>query len=157
MGADHHANTVSAWNTTGTGTSPFHIHRNSLTHMTFYWGHKTEILFKGWPGSSSAMYALALMFVFTLAVVVEWFNYCSIIKPGTNKVAAGVFRTGMYVVRTGLSYLVMLAVMSFNGGVFLAAVGGHAVGFAVFARRVIRKSGSGSEVNPDLPPVNVKC
>ncbi|WCJ28383.1 copper transporter 1 [Euphorbia peplus] len=161
----HHNTTVSsitsAWNTsgpvTGTGTSPFHVHRNSLTHMTFFWGHTTEILFKGWPGSSSGMYALALMFVFTLAVVVEWFNYCSIIKPGTNKVAAGVFRTAMYVVRTGLSYLVMLAVMSFNGGVFLVAVGGHAVGFALFGSRVIKKAGSGSEVQPDIPPINIKC
>ncbi|KDP24527.1 hypothetical protein JCGZ_25091 [Jatropha curcas] len=141
---------TSAWNTTGTG---IHVHQKAITHLTFFWGHKTDVLFKGWPGSSSGMYALALIFVFALAVIVEWFNYCSIIKPGTNKIAAGFFRTGMHTVRTGLSYMVMLAVMSYNGGVFLAAVGGHAVGFALFARKVLKKS----EKKPDLPSVNIKC
>ncbi|KAK6244983.1 hypothetical protein QUC31_011392 [Theobroma cacao] len=119
--------------------------------MSFYWGHKSEILFSGWPGSNSGMYALALMFVFALAVTVEWLSYCSIIKPGANKVAAGFFQTAMHTVRAGLSYMVMLAVMSFNGGVFLSAVFGHAVGFLVFGSRAFRKSG-GSEKKPDLPP-----
>ncbi|EOY07356.1 Copper transporter, putative [Theobroma cacao] len=138
--------TTSAWNTTG-----LHVHRKSLLHMSFYWGHKSEILFSGWPGSNSGMYALALMFVFALAVTVEWLSYCSIIKPGANKVAAGFFQTAMHTVRAGLSYMVMLAVMSFNGGVFLSAVFGHAVGFLVFGSRAFRKSG-GSEKKPDLPP-----
>ncbi|EEF28206.1 copper transporter 4 [Ricinus communis] len=154
----HHGGSVSSLTsacTTGssTSTSSIHVHRKALTHMTFFWGHTTEVLFKGWPGSSSGMYALALIFVFVLAVVVEWFNYCSIIKPGTNKVAAGFFRTGMHAVRTGLSYMVMLAVMSFNGGIFLAAVGGHAVGFSLFGSKVFNKS----EKKPDLPPINLKC
>ena len=155
----HHGTTVSslttAWNTTtgGSSSSNIHVHHNALSHVTFFWGHKTEVLFKGWPGSSSGMYALALFFVFTLAVIVEWFNYCSIIKPGTNKVAAGFFRIGMHAVRTGLSYMVMLAVMSYNGGVFLAAVGGHALGFALFGSKVFKKS----EKKPDLPPINIKC
>ncbi|XP_050213400.1 copper transporter 4-like [Mercurialis annua] len=144
---------TSAWNTTGSGGgSSIHVHHNTLTHTSFFWGHKAEVLFKGWPGSSSGMYALALIFVFVLAVIVEWFNYCSIIKPGTNKVAAGFFRVGMYVLRTGLSYMVMLAVVSFNGGVFLAAVGGHALGLALFGK-VFKKT----EQKPDIPPINIKC
>ncbi|KAJ4833557.1 hypothetical protein Tsubulata_022488 [Turnera subulata] len=154
MGDDHGTTTTwsSGWNATG-----LHVHRSAaFMHMSFYWGHRAEILFPRWPGSSSGMYALALIFVFCLAVLVEWFNYCSIIKPGTNKVAAGFFKTGMHAVRSGLSYMVMLAVMSFNGGVFLAAVGGHAVGFCLFGSRIFKKStGSGSDKEPDLPPV--KC
>ncbi|KAJ9185288.1 hypothetical protein P3X46_004941 [Hevea brasiliensis] len=137
------ANTqTSAW-TTGS----FHDHHKATTHMTFFWGHKTKILFNCWPGSSSGMYALALIFVFTLSLIVEWFKYCSIIKPGTNKVAAGFFRTGMRTLLSGLSYMVMLAVMSFNGGIFLAAVGGHAVGFVFFGNRISKNS----EKKPDLP------
>lgn len=151
MGDDTIMPLTEAWNTTGGGG--IHVHHRAIAHMTFYWGHKTEILFKGWPGSSSGMYALALIFVFTLAVIVEWFNYCSIIKPGTNKVAAGFFRAGMYAVRSGLSYLVMLAVMSFNGGVFLVAVAGHAVGFVLFGSRISKNS----EKKPDLPAINFKC
>ncbi|KAE8704523.1 Copper transporter 4 [Hibiscus syriacus] len=139
------AETTSAWN----NTSELHVHRkNSLFHMSFYWGHKSEILFSGWPGCSSGMYALALIFVFVLAMVVEWLSYCSIIKPGANNVAAGFFQTAMHTARAGLSYMVMLAVMSFNGGVFLAAIFGHVIGFLVFGTKAFRKS----ERVPDLPP-----
>jgi copper transporter 1 len=139
----HHGTTVSsslteAWDTTGFT----HPHRKMMMHMTFFWGHKTEVLFKGWPGSSTGMYAVALTFVFALAILVEVFSLLSVIKPGTNKAAAGFFQTGMYAVRSGLSYMVMLAVMSFNGGVFLAAVGGHAVGFALFGSRAKKSGGS---------------
>ncbi|KAJ6331597.1 hypothetical protein OIU76_010056 [Salix suchowensis] len=145
----HHGTAVSssltsAWNATGS----MRRHRkmmvhNTLMHNTFFWGHKTEVLFQGWPGSSTGMYAVALTFVFALAVLVEWFNHhFSAIKPGTNKAAAGFFQTGMYAVRSGLSYMVMLAVMSFNGGIFLAAVGGHAVGFTLFGSRGKKSDGS---------------
>ncbi|KAK8503033.1 hypothetical protein V6N11_035664 [Hibiscus sabdariffa] len=142
------AETASAWNTTR-----LHVHRNSLLHMSFHWGHKTEILFSGWPGCSSGMYALALIFVFVLAMIVEWLSYCRIIKPGANKVATGFFQTAMHTVRAGLSYMVMLAVMSFNGGVFLTAVFGHAIGFLAFGSKAFRKSGGADKV-PDLPPRN---
>ncbi|CAN1770172.1 Copper transporter 6 [Linum perenne] len=145
----------SAWNTTPTATTPesgggIHTHGNALLHTSFWWGHKnTEILFPGWPGSNPGMYACALIFVFVLAVVVEWLSYCSIVKPGTSKAAAGFFKTGMFAVRAGLSYMVMLSVMSYNGGVFIVAVLGHAVGFVLFGSSVLRKS----DKEPDLPQV----
>ncbi|KAJ8899722.1 hypothetical protein K2173_019421 [Erythroxylum novogranatense] len=145
MGQDmlpHHGTTVSAWDTT-----TFHVHRKVSTPLNFSWGHKTHFLFPNWPGSNPGMYAVSLIFVFTLAVVVEFLNYCSIIKPGTDKVATGFFQTGLHIVRSGLSYMVMLAVMSYNGGVFLAAVGGHAFGFVIFGSRAFKKS----EKTPDLP------
>ncbi|KAH7553770.1 hypothetical protein ACOSP7_029379 [Xanthoceras sorbifolium] len=131
--------TTEAWNMTGS-----HVHRRSLMHMSFYWGHKAEVLFRGWPGSSPGMYALALVFVFILAVLVEWLNHCDVVKPGANRVAAGFFKTALHAVRSGMSYMVMLSVMSFNGGVFLAAVFGHAFGYLLFGSRVFKKSG-GSE------------
>ncbi|KAK9010146.1 hypothetical protein V6N11_036660 [Hibiscus sabdariffa] len=143
MNTGNMCQTVPSHNTTG--------HRRSPMHTSFYWGHESQILFSGWPGSSRGMYALALFFVFGLAVIVECLSYRSIVKPEANKVAAWFFKTAMHTVRAGLSYIVMLAVMSFNGGVFLAAVSGHAAGFLIFGSKAFGKHG-GSEKLPNLSP-----
>ena len=61
-------------------------------------------------------------------------------------------QTLLHAIRIGLAYMVMLALMSFNGGVFLVAVAGHAVGFLVFGSRVFRGSEMVSlEKTSDLP------
>ncbi|XP_027351302.1 copper transporter 6-like [Abrus precatorius] len=115
-------------------------------HTTFYWSHKVDILFRCWPGDSAAMYAVALLLVFVMAVLVEWLSFTKIVKlkPGaSNDVVGGVLKTGLYGVRSGLSYLVMLAVMSFNGGVFIVAIGGHVIGFLIFGTRAFRKKSGG--------------
>ncbi|KAK6943570.1 Ctr copper transporter [Dillenia turbinata] len=133
----------------GAGIRP---HRKMMMHMTFFWGIDTEVLFSGWPGHGSiGMYALALIFVFVLAFLVEWLSYTRFVRSHQNDVVAGVLQTLLYVVRCGIGYMVMLAVMSFNGGVFLAAVGGHAIGFLIFGSRVFGKSSQPS----DLP--QMKC
>ncbi|KAG7569571.1 Ctr copper transporter [Arabidopsis thaliana x Arabidopsis arenosa] len=134
---------VEAWNTTTT-TQTQTPHRPSLLHPTFYWGYNCQVLFSGWPGSDRGMYALALIFVFFLAFLAEWLARCSdasSTKPGADKLAKVAFRTAMYAVKSGFSYLVILAVVSFNGGVFLAAIFGHALGFAVFRGRAFRNMG----------------
>ncbi|CAK9323309.1 unnamed protein product [Citrullus colocynthis] len=107
----------------------------TVAHKSLYWGHQAQVLFTGWPGTNSGMYALAVIFVFVLAVLVEWLNSCNFMKQKAENVWTVVLQTAIHAVRTGLSYMVMLAVMSFNGGIFLAAVGGHAVGFVLFNRR----------------------
>ncbi|KAH9672642.1 Copper transporter 1 [Citrus sinensis] len=154
MASRHHTVrpvTTEAWNTTG-----LHVHRKRIAHMTFFWGHNTQVLFPGWPGSSTGMYVLALVFVFSLAVIVEWLSHYNIVKPGASRVAAGLFKTGLHGVRVGLAYMVVLAVMSFNGGIFIAAVVGHAVGYLLFGSRVVfNKSGrsdSDSHKDSDLLP-----
>ncbi|KAI5576229.1 hypothetical protein BDE02_09G031100 [Populus trichocarpa] len=126
-----------------------------MTHMTFFWGKDTLILFSGWPGTSTGMYVLALVFIFVLAVLVEWLSHCRLVKPGSNNVAAGLIQALMHAVRVGLAYMVMLAVMSFNGGVFIVAVAGHVVGFFIFGSRVFKDT----EMPPyhktsDLPPTS---
>ncbi|KAL3652617.1 hypothetical protein CASFOL_002298 [Castilleja foliolosa] len=133
-----------------------HPHR-MMMHMTFFWGKNTEILFDGWPGYDHlGMYVLALAFVFLLAVVTEWLSHCKILRR--HSAAAAVAQTGMYVVRIGLAYMVMLAVMSFNAGVFLAAVAGHGVGFFFFGSRAFKNPaavvGDGGKTATDLPPMN---
>uniref|UniRef100_A0A5B7BNW3 Copper transport protein n=1 Tax=Davidia involucrata TaxID=16924 RepID=A0A5B7BNW3_DAVIN len=146
--------------TNGTGgMSNMHPHHHMMMmHMTFFWGKNAEILFSGWPGTRSGMYVLALIFVFALAVLVEWLSHCNLIKNGSNHVAAGLIQTVMYAVRIGLAYMVMLAVMSFNAGVFLVAIAGHTLGFLFFGSRVFKTPPPppliSSGKTSDLPPMS---
>ncbi|XVF68868.1 hypothetical protein PTKIN_Ptkin11bG0035800 [Pterospermum kingtungense] len=112
-----------------------------MMHMTFFWGKNAEILFSGWPGTRTGMYVLALVVVFVLGFMVEWISHSQFIKLGSTRrhVAAGLVQTLLHGLRVGLAYLVMLAVMSFNGGVFLAAVAGHTLGFLLFGSSVFKK------------------
>ncbi|XP_047326332.1 copper transporter 4-like [Impatiens glandulifera] len=100
-----------------TPTDFSHHHRPSIFHTSFFWGTHAQVLFSCWPGHDKTMYGVA----------------------GPNRIALGLFKTGIHTIRAGLSYLVMLAVMSFNGGIFLAAVLGHALGFLLFASRLLTK------------------
>ncbi|KAK9940646.1 hypothetical protein M0R45_017296 [Rubus argutus] len=126
-------------------------HRKMM-HMTFFWGTNAEVLFPRWPGTNTGMYYLALLFVFALAVLVEWLSHCRLIKAGSGHVAAGMVQTLLHGIRVGLAYMVMLAVMSFNAGVFLVAVAGHTLGFFLFGSKVFRKSEEDEKVS-DLPPM----
>lgn len=85
------------------------------------------------------MYALALILVFFLAVLVEFFSNINVIKPGFNRVAAVFFQMGINTIRAGFTYMVMLAVISYNGGIFIAAVLGHAVGYVIFRSPIFKK------------------
>ncbi|WOL13029.1 copper transporter 6-like [Canna indica] len=134
----------------GGGMSGMATAKPSYTHMTFFWGKNSEILFAGWPGSRGGMYALALVVVFALAILLEWIHHCRLVLwlEGAGKVAAGLAQTAQHAVRIGLAYLLMLAVMSFNGGLFIVVVFGHALGFLFFGSSVFRKSTTCGDVAP---------
>ncbi|XP_076898879.1 copper transporter 1-like [Bidens hawaiensis] len=116
--------------------------QKTMMHMTFYLGKDALILFKGWPGTSTGMYALALVFVFFLALLVEWLAHCNLKMTKFDVAGTGMAQTLVYTIRVGLGFMVMLAIMSFNVGVFLAAVSGHALGFFFF--RVVMKPANSS-------------
>ncbi|XP_022157909.1 copper transporter 1-like [Momordica charantia] len=131
--------------------APPPMHHKMMMHMSFFWGTHAEILFRRWPGArGGGAYALALVFVFTLAFLIEWLSHSRLIKEDSSAAAAGLIRTLLHTVRIGLGYLVMLAVMSFNVGVFLVAVGGHCLGFFFFGSRFFKQSTAAS----DLPPLS---
>ncbi|KAG0501476.1 hypothetical protein HPP92_001548 [Vanilla planifolia] len=99
----------------------------SHTHMTFYWGKDSEILFAGWPGTSAGMYALAAALVFFLAGAIEWLGH-----RGAGAGCHTPRAVAAHTLRVALAYVVMLAVMSFNVGILVAAVTGHALGYIWF-------------------------
>ncbi|PRQ43074.1 putative Ctr copper transporter [Rosa chinensis] len=110
---------------------------NSTTmtmQMSFYWGRNVTILFSKWPGNDQhnpGMYILALFFVFAIAFAMEPLSVWPTIKPSGSSVVAGLAQAFLYAIRISLGYFVMLAVMSYNIGIFIAAVAGHTVGFFV--------------------------
>ncbi|KAL2250459.1 UNVERIFIED_CONTAM: Copper transporter 4 [Sesamum indicum] len=117
-----------------------HNHHH-LFHTSFYWGKEAQFLFSGWPDNNSGMYALALILVFALAIIVEFLSNLNLVKPGSNRVATVFFQAGIHAIRAGFGYMVILAVMSYNGGVFIAACLGHAVGYVMFGSRLAKKGG----------------
>ncbi|XP_057801317.1 copper transporter 6-like [Salvia miltiorrhiza] len=114
--------------------STMYMHEMPMMQMSFFWGKDVVVLFSGWPGSGRlGMYILALAAVFLLAVATEVFSVAPNFKPPAVRPAVGAaVYAAVYAVRMTLAYFVMLSVMSFNVGVFLVAVAGHAAGrFAV--------------------------
>lgn len=114
--------------------------KQRYTSMSFFWGRKSEVLFTDWPGDSrgmyAGMYALALIVVFLLAAGAEIISSHRLDRLAHNK---GLAQTAVHTLRVGLMYLLMLAVMSFNGGIFIAACVGHGVGFLLFRSAIFGK------------------
>ncbi|XP_027353346.1 copper transporter 1-like [Abrus precatorius] len=105
--------------------------------MSFYWGKDAIVLFSGWPKHSVGMYIFAIIFVFFLALVSEVLSNQPLIKRGTSPLMGGLIQAIVYLFRISFTYLVMLAVMSFNVGIFIAAVVGHSLGFFIAKTRAL--------------------
>lgn len=121
-----------------------------MMHMTFYWGRQVTVLFDGWKTQSWLGYSLTLVAVFLFSVFHEYivnlrsrFKGVSSGKPalgltapliGRNPRAVGfrVMESAVFGLNAGLGYLLMLAAMSFNGGVFIAVILGFVVGYFFF-------------------------
>ncbi|KAG9155165.1 hypothetical protein Leryth_011136 [Lithospermum erythrorhizon] len=111
----------------------------SLLHMSFYWSKEAKFLFPGWPDNNTGMYALSIIFVFTLAILVEFLSNVNVVKPEATKYARILFQMGINGIRAGFHYMVILSVVSYNGGVFISAILGHAVGYVIFGSPIFKK------------------
>ncbi|KAL0330521.1 UNVERIFIED_CONTAM: Copper transporter 5.1 [Sesamum radiatum] len=125
-----------------------------MMHMTFYWGRRVTILFDFWKTDSWLSYFLSLLACFLFSVFYQYMEdrrlRLKLLSPppsagpslGTpllfskmggrgwspSRFAGGI----LFGVNAAIGYLLMLAIMSFNAGVFIAVVVGLGVGYLVF-------------------------
>ncbi|KAL8150784.1 hypothetical protein V2J09_020592 [Rumex salicifolius] len=126
-----------------------------MMHMTFYWGIQVTVLFDFWKTQTWIDYSLTLLACFLFSVFYQYLDSIRLrlnpsavagesasqspllVRYTTAKFPEGgcAWRAAsavMFGVNSALGYMLMLAVMSFNGGVLIAVVVGLAVGFFLF-------------------------
>ncbi|GLJ32643.1 hypothetical protein SUGI_0656690 [Cryptomeria japonica] len=126
-----------------------------MMHMTFYWGWQVTLLFDQWKTHSFLQYWASLLVLFAVSLFHEYVvslrahlrtsqllkqteNFMegqAMLLPGQFKKRACILKAGetvLFAVNALLGYLLMLAAMSYNGGVVLVIVLGLSVGFFWF-------------------------
>ncbi|XWS67153.1 hypothetical protein CRYUN_Cryun05aG0262800 [Craigia yunnanensis] len=129
--------------------------KSMYMHMSFYWGKDVTVLFSGWPESNSGMYVLALLFVLLLGAAIEVLSMLQAVKPVTRPILGAFTQASVYAVRMSFAYMVMLSVMSYNLGIFIAAVAGHAIGFFVVKFRALAKETEPQYMSPNGIPSKI--
>ncbi|KAM0040849.1 putative Ctr copper transporter [Helianthus debilis subsp. tardiflorus] len=126
-----------------------------MMHMTFYWSNNLTLFINSWTTNSWFSYFLTLIIIFLFSIFSQFMEDQRLrLRLLTSSTTAAVaidkapllysnfFLSGgsgarfvgsvLFGINSGINYLLMLAVMSFNGGVFVAIVVGLAVGYWLF-------------------------
>ncbi|KAK2398867.1 copper transporter [Trifolium repens] len=124
-----------------------------MMHMTLYWGKNVTLLFDSWKTDSWTSYILSLIACFLIATFYQYLENIRIRQKffsgegrggstvpeiqtpllQLNKVSRNkVVESVLFGVNSAIGYLLMLAIMSFNGGVFVAIVVGLTIGYFFF-------------------------
>ena len=120
------------------------------TQLYFYMGTQVKYIFKGLETESAGTYSLALVMTFIIALAIEGLNFYryhlqagaySQLNQLIDRKDHSVYTLSCkirflisitYFVSIFLSYMLMLAVMTFNGGIFVVTILGLTVGYFIF-------------------------
>uniref|UniRef100_A0A0C9S7Z3 Copper transport protein n=1 Tax=Wollemia nobilis TaxID=56998 RepID=A0A0C9S7Z3_9CONI len=113
-------------------------------HMALYWGKTVDLMFSGWSSKTVTQYVLSLAALFVLAFFHQTLSYMRTLyfqpderrenqkgaaRFGTKSMVTSILETVAFACNAATGYLLMLAVMSYNVGVFLVILAGLSVGF----------------------------
>ncbi|KAJ6746541.1 SOLUTE CARRIER FAMILY 31 COPPER TRANSPORTERS [Salix koriyanagi] len=136
-----------------------------MMHMTLYWGIKVTLLFDSWKTDSWFSYLLSLLACFLFSAFYQYLEdrrirlkaiavsnppqqpqsvNVTLLTPKRRASSAKFATALLFGINSAIGYLLMLAVMSFNGGVFLAIVLGLTAGYLLF------RSGDEERAEADL-------
>ncbi|KAL1315361.1 hypothetical protein HN51_042128 [Arachis hypogaea] len=132
-----------------------------MMHMTLYWGKKVTLLFDSWKTESWPSYSMSLLACLVVAALYQYLENRRIrlrlagerrlapvaaaiqtplmgwkISRDKAKLGGKLIGSVLFGVNSGIGYLLMLAIMSFNGGVFVAIVLGLSIGHLLFRSEV---------------------
>lgn len=111
-----------------------------MMHMTLYWSKELTLLINSWKTQSWSSYLLTLLACFLFSAFYQYledrrlrFKALASSSSSSPSILSTRFATALlFGVNSAMRYLLMLAVMSFNGGVFVAIVLGLSVGYFFF-------------------------
>lgn len=124
-----------------------------MMHMTFYWSREVTLLVNSWRTQTWLAYSLTLLVCVVASALYQLLENLRIrlrvkviaatsgsaqeplLQPKTVRgkwSAARLAGAVLFGVNSAIGYLLMLAVMSFNGGVFVAIVLGLVIGYLLF-------------------------
>lgn len=130
-------------------------------HMTLYWGKDVTLLIDSWKTDSWLSYFLTLLACFLFSSFYQYMEdrrlrFRSLASSNSNSNPSQPTSTStatdsaavpllpkyrrsakfasavLFGINSAIGYLLMLAIMSFNGGVFLAIILGLSVGYLIF-------------------------
>lgn len=122
-----------------------------IMEMYFYWGTDVVFLFKGWTiTNNTGVYMIALAASFLFAVLIEFLN--------TRKIESNLLYALVQAFQLWTSYMLMLVLMTFNAGLFIAIMLGYTLGYSLFGfapltfrkRGVVDVSGSYNKTENEL-------
>ena len=97
-----------------------------IMDMYFYMGKSVVFLLTDWTCTSAGVFFMLCLVSFALAV---GYQFLTTFTTNTNNELK---YTLISMLSTLLAYVLMLILMTFNGGLFISIVVGHALGYGLF-------------------------